>query len=171
MQGSCNFIDENNNRCNKTYQLHSLYFKDPTSNTPEFADLCKWHYDKITDELIERTRGFQMKLANMISENARLTKIARANGVYHANSNIQQKISDMKDLIRKVQNNECKNYFCNANLSHLERYQKVYSVHAFKPSGRRHYSFYYCSFKCFNIMRAKCGLYIPLSNGQMVLNL
>lgn len=169
--GTCNFLDDKGNRCNKTYNLHSLYFRDPYSPTSsQFIDLCKWHYDAITADTTERIRGFQMKLSNLISESARLRKIARENGTYIRNEVMTQKIEDLKALIKKITTNECKNFFCMANLRELERYAKLYSVHTFKPSGRRHYTFYYCSLKCYNIMRARCGLPVPIHQGQTMLN-
>lgn len=171
MLGSCSFIEDNGNFCNRTYLLHNLFFRDPYAvGSPELTDICKRHYEILTGESLERIRGFQMKLANMISEAARLRKIALANGVYLDNNATQQKIEDLKALIKKIQNSECKNFFCNNDLTKLERFTKLYSVHAFKPSGRRHYTFYYCSLKCYNIMRAKCGLKVPFIQGQTVLN-
>lgn len=142
MLGSCNYLNENNVRCNKTYNLHNLFFRDPYAPTSsQFVDLCKWHYDLIVGEMTERTRQFQMKLSNMISEAARSRKIARENGIYHRNDNITQKIEDLKELIKKITSNECKNIFCMQNLRQLEQRQRIYSVHAFKPSGRRHTRF------------------------------
>lgn len=112
-----------------------------------------------------------MKLANLIAEAGRLRRIAREYDTYVNNDALQLKIEDLKALIKNTQNNECKNMFCNQNLRQLEQKEKIYSVHVFKPNGRRWYSFYYCSLKCFNNMKGKCGLYVPLSTGQTVLNL
>ena len=172
MLGSCNYLNENDVRCNKTYGLHNLFFRDPYAPaSSQFIDLCKWHYDIIIGEMTERVKGFQMKLVNMISEAARLRRIARESDIYVGNSATQQKIEDLRELIKKITNNECKNIFCMQNLRQLEQKQRIYSVHTFKPSGRRHYTFYYCSLKCYNIMRAKCGLPVPIMHGQHTLNL
>lgn len=111
-----------------------------------------------------------MKLSNLISEAARLRKTAREFGNYYNNDVITQKIEDLKALIKRITTNECKNYFCMQNLRELEYRSKLYSVHTFKPSGRRHYTFYYCSSHCFQIMKAKCGLPVPILQGQTMLN-
>lgn len=147
-----------------------MYFRNPYSHeSSQFIDLCGYHYDNLTSETTERIRALQMKLSNMISENARLQKIGRDNGVYHRNDALKLKIDDMRALIKKLTINECKNYFCNADLHKLENKVKLYSLHTFKPSGRRHYTFYYCSLKCFNIIRARCGIKVPIQQGQMIL--
>lgn len=111
-----------------------------------------------------------MKLSNMISEQARLRRIARENDVFRDNTIIQLKIEDLKSLIKKLQNNECKNFFCNQDLTRLEPGKKLYSVSTFRSSGRRHYTFYYCSLRCFNIIRSRCGLVVPIVSGQSTLS-
>lgn len=167
--GSCNYMYDDGRRCSKTYNLHNFFFRDPNSLTSSiFIDLCKWHTDEICGNIVARTKDFQMKLTNLIAESARLRRIARENDTYYNNMMIQQKIEDLRELIKKVQNNECKNFFCNANLKNI--HDKLYSVHVFKPGGRRWYTFYYCSLRCYNNMKAKCGLPIALTSGQTVLN-
>lgn len=169
--GSCNFINEYNNRCNRTYELHNMQFRDPYSiSTIEQCDLCKTHYDQVTSDTVERVRGFQMKLSNMIAESSRLTRIAKENDTYYKNDAMQQKIEKLKELIRTIQNDECKNYFCNQNLRQLNREQRLFSVSTFRQSGRRQYTFYFCSLKCFNIFKGRCGITTEIFKGQMVLS-
>jgi len=167
--GSCNFINDYNNRCNRTYQLHNIQFRDPYNSIIEQVDLCKTHYDQITSDTIQRVRDFQMQLANMIAENARLKRLAKENDTYIRNDARDQKVESLKELIRRVQNDECKNYFCNFNLRQLPERQKLFSASSFKPSGRRHYTFYYCSLKCFNIMKGRCGITTEIFKGQTIL--
>lgn len=170
MLGKCSFLLENGDHCNKTFQLHNLYFRDPYAIiTSDLIDLCKWHYDEIVLLFTDRVKQLQMKLSNMISEQARYRKIARDNGVYRSNETQEQRIQDLKELIKRITSTECKNFLCMANLTRLERYSKLYSVHLFKQSGRRQFTFYFCSLKCFNIIRSKCGLHVPILQGQHTL--
>jgi hypothetical protein len=131
--------------------------------------LCKWHTEEIIQQTTYRVKDFQMKLSNLISENARLKKIARDYDTYTNNAAIEQKIQDLKELIKRIQNNECKNFFCNKSLRELEQKEKIFSVHVFKPSGRRWYSFYYCSLACFNTMKGRCGMISLFCQGQTTL--
>ncbi len=170
MRDSCNYIDLNGRRCDKTYQLHEFYFRDPYHNSNCFSvDLCKWHADAELLRTTTRLKELQLKLTNLIAESARLRRIAKENDTYANNETKQQRIEDLKELIKKVQSNECKNDFCNQNLRQLENKSKLYSCHIFKPSGRRWYSFYFCSEKCFNIFKGRCGIETLLSTGQTTL--
>lgn len=162
---------DNDQRCNKTWQLHDIYLKDPNSPSSSLLlNLCKTHYDFLTDETTHRIRDFQRKILNLEAEKARLRHTAKEYDTYYDGTKIQQKIDDLKVLSRKIQGGECKNYYCMQDLTKLERESKLYSAHTFKPSGRRQFSFYFCSLKCFNIFKAKCGLQVPILKGQHILN-
>ena len=169
---SCNFVYDNGSKCISTYLLHSLYFRDPYSETiPVFVSLCQKHYQVITGELNEHVREYQMKVSNLISQNARNRRTAKEFDTYYDSTMARQKIEDLQALIKKIQNNECRNYFCKADLTKLGQFDRLFSVHTFKPSGRRHYSYYFCSLKCFNIMKGKCGISSMIQRGQTTLSL
>lgn len=170
MLGSCFYLFDSRARCNRTYNLHTILFRNPES--PSFieqVDLCKPHYEEIIGQMTEYVRQFQMDLTNLISKSARDRKIARENGIYRSNDFVYKKIEDLKALIKRTQNDECKNFLCRQNLRDLDMSRKLFSVHTFKQSGRRHYSFYFCSLKCYNFMKARCGLPVAILKGQTTL--
>src|SRR5690348_15608458 len=112
MLGRCNYLIDNGEHCNKTFQLHNLYFRDPYAVVSgELVDLCKAHYEEIVLIFTDRVKQLQIKLSNLISEQARYRKIARENGVYHNNQIQLQRIEDLKELIKKITSGECKNFF------------------------------------------------------------
>uniref|UniRef100_A0AAT9JG46 ORF12 n=1 Tax=Nitrosopumilaceae spindle-shaped virus TaxID=3065433 RepID=A0AAT9JG46_9VIRU len=171
MIGTCNFIDDNDNRCNKTYNLQGIIFLNPeTPSIIERIDLCKLHYGMITDDHTQRVRAFQMALKNTISENQKRKQIARANDTFYEESLMLRKIADLRELLSSINVSECKNYLCMANISKIDQYKKIYTVITLKPSNKVQYKFYFCSLRCFNIFKARCGILQPIQHGQMILN-
>lgn len=171
MLGYCNYLNDLNNRCARTNQLHDLLFRDPYS--PSFIQviqLCDFHYREITTELTERISNYRIEIKNKKFEIAKFKEAEKQHDVYYDKGRIYQQISDMESFIRNTLMNECKNFFCKRNLNELKSIgAKIYSVTTFNQSGKRHYTFYYCSLKCFNTMKGKCGISIPIHSGQLSL--
>ena len=170
MIGRCNYLLDNDQVCNKTYYLQGIVFLNPeTPGTIERVDLCKPHYDSITDDHTQRVRGLQMSLKNTISENEKRRKIARANDTFYEESLMRRKIADLRELLSHINISECKNYLCMADISKIDQYQKIYTVITLKPSNKIQFKFYFCSLKCFNVFKARCGISVPILKGQKVL--
>jgi len=170
MLGSCNFILDNDQRCKSTYNIHGIIFLNPeTPGTLERIDLCKLHHDHLTEEHTQRVREYQMKINNLIVENIKRKKIARANDTYYDESIIKRQIDDTRIILKQITILECKNYFCNADLSKIDKYKKVYTAITLKSSNKKCFVFYFCSNKCFNSFKARCGLVIPIKLGQLQL--
>lgn len=171
MLGTCNYILDNDQRCNKTFSLHGIIFLNPeTPGTIERIDLCEKHYGMITDDHTQRVRGFQMSLKNTISENEKRKKIARSNDTFYEESLMRRKIVDLRELLSHINISECKNYLCMADISKIDQFKKIYTVITLKPSNKIQYKFYFCSLKCFNSFKARCGISIPILHGQLILN-
>ena len=165
----CNHLSEFGRTCNSTYGTHDVYFRDPNApSTLEYIQLCKTHYDIIEEELTHRIKEFQMKISNLIAETARERKLAKeAGNEYYYNPGLKlQRIEDLKELIKRIKYEECKNYFCNNSLKSDNRDDKIYSVTTFSNNGKRHHTFYFCSLKCFNIIKGKCGIQTQIHRGQ-----
>lgn len=172
MLGSCNALTDYNRRCDRTFDLSNLIFRDPFHpSTLETADLCKFHYNGIVGELNEHIDEYKRKIKNLKFQISTYKQAQKQNDTYYDTNLIQSKIDDIRTLIKNQLLNECKNIFCRQNLRQLERYSRLYSVHTFRPNGRRHYTFYFCSVKCFNIMKGKCGFSSPIIRGQTTLNI
>ena len=170
MLGNCNYILENNQVCGKTYHLHGIIFLNPESpGTIQRIDLCKQHYEMITDDHTQRVRGFQLSLKNTMSENEKRRKIARDNDMPYEESLMKRKIADLRELLSHINVAECKNYLCMKDISKIDQFQKIYTVITLKPSNKVHYKFYFCSLKCFNMFKARCGVYVPILRGQHTL--
>lgn len=171
MIGRCNFILDNDQVCNKTFYLHGIIFLNPeTPGTIERVDLCKLHYESLTDDHTQRIRQFQMQLKNMIAQNERQRLIAKKNDIPYNDTIIWQKISDLRSLLSHINTTECKNYLCMADISKIDQYKKIYTVITLKPSNKIQFKFYFCSLKCFNSFRSRCGIVMPIQKGQMVLS-
>jgi hypothetical protein len=172
MLGSCNYLNENNNRCNKTFSLNNLFFRDPYAPTnSQFVDLCKWHYEEIIRFYNDEIQEMQRERDNLRVMMKEVQIIAKKSDIYYKNDADQMRYDNLRALIKIFTTAQCKNIFCKQRLSVMGRDKKIYSVHTFKSNGKRHYSFYFCSLKCYNIVRAKCGLPVPLLQGQHTLNL
>lgn len=170
MLGSCSCLTINNNRCNGTYQLHTLIFRDPYApSNLEQADICKAHYDQLCLNMLERIRENTMKIANLISQKSRERKIAKEYGNFYNETRIQQKIEDLIEQQKHMQTRECRNFLCMKDLTTLDQNEKLFSVHSFALNGKRQYTFYFCSLKCFGFMKGQCGIKIPINTGQTIL--
>lgn len=169
MTGRCNFRLDNDQVCNSTHYLHGIIFLNPESpGTIERIDLCKFHYGILTDNHTQTVRELQMRLKNTIQENENRRKLARSLDTYYNDIPMRKIITDTRALLQLTQM-QCKNYLCNADLSSVDRYSKVYTVITIKPSNKLHYKFYFCSLRCFNSFKARCGLPVPILRGQLSL--
>jgi hypothetical protein len=170
MLGSCNYYLDNNRRCGRTWQLYNLLFFNPFAPSyVESIHLCKIHHDQLASELQERTLEFKIRLSNLIAQKAREQKLAKDNDNYYNPIFIQRKIDDLLALKKQIQTNECRNYLCMRNFDKLGENEKLYSVNTFSPKGRRQYTFYFCSLKCYNFIKGKCGLPVAIKQAQHTL--
>ena len=167
---TCNAILDTDDKCNKTFNLHQVYFIDPYSpESSVYIMLCRPHYDAIIKDLNEELVTMQRQIANLRYEDKKQRKIAKENDVIYQAGTLQYKLERMQEIYKKKALNQCRNIFCQADLTKLDRDKRIYSVTTFKPSGRRHNTFYLCSIKCFNIIKGKCGIRTILQNKQSTL--
>lgn len=166
---SCNAILENNQKHGSTWNLHEVYFRDPFDRRNcESIDMCEYHYNDVMKVMNERVVDFARKRDNLISERNRERATAKEYDTYYLDIK-QPKIEDLRKLVRKMMNNECRNIFCLQDLTKLDKDKKIYTVHTFRPSGKRHYTFNFCSIKCFNGMKGRCGIRMMIQNKQRTL--
>jgi hypothetical protein len=163
---------ENDKRCNKTFYLYNMQFRDPNYvNELILVDLCKGHYEEVIKITTERITELKRNISHLITDAARLRLVAKEYDVYIGRAAIFQKIEDAKLLVRKLEVTECRNIFCRENLDKLEAKTKIYSCTSWKPSGKKHVTLYFCSLKCMNIMKAMCGINANLLKKQMTLEM
>lgn len=170
MKGTCNYLSLNNERCNSTYLLHEVYFRNPEHKLEkEFIDICKTHYDEIIREMQE-----QIKILTRTKDNLKYSiKLARSESrkqdiIYDA-SNDYSKLDNIITRIKTITNSQCRNDFCNKELMLLGNQSKIWTAHTFKPNGKRHLSFNFCCLNCMNRLRSKCGLPTMIQRGQLSL--
>lgn len=166
----CNVIQDNDLRCGKTFNLHIVCFFDPYD--PEknhYVRICRLHYDLIIKELNEEIITLSRTLKNKIYEDKLQRKTAKENDVIYQAGALQYSIDSLRERLKKMSLNQCRNIFCNANLQTNDINKKLYSVISFKPNGRRHNVFYLCSVKCFNIIKGKFGNPVMIQNKQRLL--
>jgi hypothetical protein len=155
---SCNQLLDVNLKCGKPYGLHGIYFHDPNSKKNcELINICRYCYDILAKEMQETITARVRDRENLKATRNRQRAIAKAYGAPY-NDHIQFALDDVSKLIYNLSTNTCKNIFCNANLLKLPIDSKIYTATTFKPSGRRHYTWNFCSEKCFKSMKGKCGV-------------
>lgn len=170
MLGTCYYIKDNYQRCSSTFNLHNILFRDPYS--PGFiqsVDICELHYRYLIEELMGDQKDKQRKIEKLRYEIATYKKVGKENDIYYDTKPIYAEIEQQREFIKYQLNNECKNIFCRKNLSILNKGEKLYSVTTFSQNGKRHYTFYFCSLKCYNIMKGKCGIATKIHSGQLTL--
>lgn len=167
---SCNVLLDNDQKCNKTFNLHLVCFFDPYDpQRNSYVHVCRFHYDSIIKEVNEEIISLTLKLKNKIYEDKLQRKTAKENDVIYQAGALQYSIDSMRERLKKMSLNQCRNIFCNANLQTNDINKKLYSVSTFKPNGRRHNTFYLCSPKCFNIIKGKFGIPTMIQNKQKAL--
>lgn len=172
MLGSCNVILENGNRCNRNFNLNNLIFRDPYSPSfIETVDLCSYHYKELLNDVYEDIYSRQRQIQNLIAQAQTYREEGTKYGIFYDTRQIQAKIEYIKNQIQTQLNNECKNYFCHANLQKIGSNNKIYSITTFRQSGKRHHTLYFCSLKCYNIIKSRTGLKVPINSGQLSLSI
>ena len=158
MHGSCHYIRDSGYRCGSTTLLSEIYFRDPYTRTNrEFVDLCHIHYKYLIKEMTEQIVILARQRDNLFSQRNREKILAKDNDTFYRDL-ITPKIEGLKVVLKKMVNNECRNIFCLKNLQTLKPDEKIFTVNTYLPSGRRHYTFNFCSLKCFEIMKGKVGI-------------
>ena len=167
----CNYILDNGARCDSSFLLHEMYFRDPYyKHNCGSVNICKKHYDLITKEVNEIVIGFARQRDNLFAQRNRERQIAKENDTFYHDQK-QYKIDDLKQKCRDILNYECRNYFCLMDLKKLKQEDKIYTVTSFKPGGKRGYTWNFCSFKCLNWMSVKCGIKQIVNTGQLTLDI
>lgn len=170
MNQNCNYILESDQRCGSTFLLHEIYFRDPENKSNrQFTYICKTHYDQIMREMTEKIKTLTFKRDNLIAERNKERIIAQQNDQRY-NDQKQQKIEDLRIIIKKILTNECRNIFCMKTLQGNNERMKFFSAHTFLPNGKRHYTFYFCSNRCMQSLRGKCGIITLTIHGQRTLS-
>src|SRR5690242_5422558 len=112
MIGSCNFIKDNGMRCGSSFLLSEIYFRDPyVKSNREFVEFCHIHYKQLIKEMTERVILLARQRDNLFSNRNRERILAKENDTYYRDLK-QPKIDDLKTLLKKIMNNECRNIFC-----------------------------------------------------------
>ena len=170
MIGNCNYIKENGFKCGSTTLLSEIYFRDPyIKSNRDFVELCHIHYKYLIKEMTETIITLARRRDNLYSQRNREKIIAKENDSFYSDL-LTPKIDNLKNLLKKKMNNECRNMFCMNNLQKLGPDEKIFTVTTFTPMGKRHYTFNFCSLKCFTIMKGKCGIQ-RLVNTQSILEI
>ena len=167
---ACNAILDNEQRCNKTYQLHEVYLRDPyDAQRSSIEYLCRFCYDRLVKEMNERISDFDRKLKNQIYEINRQRVAAKEYDMPYRNESLEMKISDLRTLVKRISNGECRNEFCRKLLTSLQQGERVYTATTFRVNGKRHYTWNYCSHQCFKSIKGKCGVFNLEQSKQKVL--
>ena len=167
MFGACNVIRDNDTRCGSLWNLHLILFLDPSSNgNIASTQACKICYDRIINEINETVIKLKRKHDNLVSERNREIAIAKQYGSFYSGLYKKQRIDDLRTEVKRISLQQCRNVLCMKNLQTLDKNAKLYSVSTYKPNGRRHHTFYVCSFKCFTRMKGIFGITPLILNKQ-----
>jgi len=170
MNRICNAYLDNDAKCQSKYQLHTILFFYTSENQVELVQVCKPCYERIMKVLNEPIVTLTRKRDNLIAKRAQDARIAKEYGNVFYKDTERQKIEDLTTVIKNMALNQCRNYLCMKNLQTLGLDAKIFSVSTYKPSGKRHQTFYLCSLKCFKRMKAIFGETEKQSSGQQLLD-
>lgn len=154
----CNFIDENNDRCNAKYELKYLSFRDPINRITTEISICPKHFGETIEEpLIRPLKILFRKRDNLYAREKREKAIAKRNDIIILPTR-RIEIDDIKDQIRKRLGYKCSNVICGTSISNLN---PVYSMLVISLLGKVSYKFYFCTKQCWDKMRIRTGAMIP----------
>ncbi len=153
----CNIQD-----CTKTSGLSRLDFYDPIEQLSEEVFLCQYHSDKI----------IEYEMFSYIAEGktidflqAKRKKEEKMREVYNQQpiKDIYEKIQYHYNLKKTISNYKCRNLICKNKIT---KNQFRYVVTAFYKYGNFRHYFYFCCLSCFNSIKAKCGILVPILQKQ-----
>lgn len=156
----CNFILDNNDRCDAKYELKYIMFRDPINHVTKEIELCPRHFgDLIQVPLLQPIKVLQFKRDNLVARNARESKIAKQNDVPFNWAERKGEVSTVTELIKQHYSYKCANVLCGRMISTLN---PVYCMIVFSGFGKIINKFYFCSKDCNDKMKIRTGALIPV---------
>ena len=157
-------------RCPSSFQLHKFVFNDPYEQEKySKVSICGPHYRQLIEDiditLKTLRRKAEQKAGDLKKEIARASK----NDVFVDIKTRRAVIDQLWLRIKVIKKHQCRNPLCAKSVG--SRNEKIFSSTIYSPRGYQKDQMYFCSNRCYSIIKEKCGIRSKVPQDQETIDM
>ena len=154
-----------NSQCRVQYGLNTIILKMPEKEDPEIRYMCQDHCKILINELqyIENGIKLQVKELNRKFDSHKVSSESMM--IVGVDKRTRELKARLEEKLKAIRWNECRELNC---LKPIEQNEYLCSMIILSSRGKFRSAFYFHR-DCFDKIRARCGIRLPIHQGQYTL--